>query len=61
MVGARLEELRAILDRLQEPDRVGICLDTCHLFAAGYDRHSTTRRWPSRSAQWVCAASKPSM
>jgi deoxyribonuclease-4 len=36
-VGARFEELRAILERGKAPDRIGICLDTCHLFAAGYD------------------------
>ena len=26
-----------MLDRIRYPERVGICLDTCHLFAAGYD------------------------
>jgi len=36
-VGARFEELRAILDRARFPERLGVCLDTCHLFAAGYD------------------------
>ena len=36
-VGARFEELQAILERAAAPDRLGICLDTCHLFAAGYD------------------------
>jgi deoxyribonuclease IV len=36
-VGARFEELRAILDKVGETDRVGICLDSCHLFAAGFD------------------------
>jgi deoxyribonuclease IV len=36
-VGARLEELQAVLERVQAPERLGICLDTCHLFAAGYD------------------------
>jgi deoxyribonuclease-4 len=36
-VGAKFSELRAILDRVSSPDRIGICLDTCHLFAAGYD------------------------
>lgn len=37
MIGSSFEELRAILDRIRDPERVGICLDTCHLFAAGYD------------------------
>ncbi len=35
-LGARFEELAAILDRVTEPDRLGVCLDTCHVFAAGY-------------------------
>ncbi len=36
-LGRTFEELRAILDRVHEPERIGFCLDTCHLFAAGYD------------------------
>ncbi len=36
-LGHRFEHLAAILDRLSQSDRVGICLDTCHTFAAGYD------------------------
>jgi deoxyribonuclease IV len=36
-VGARLEDLAGILDGLDGNGRVGVCLDTCHLFAAGYD------------------------
>jgi len=36
-VGANFEELRTILDRLDDPKRFGICIDTCHLFASGYD------------------------
>ena len=36
-IGYRFEHLAAILDRLGGDPRVGICLDTCHLFAAGYD------------------------
>ncbi|HET9482137.1 MAG TPA: deoxyribonuclease IV [Candidatus Polarisedimenticolia bacterium] len=36
-VGHRFEHLRAILDRLESADRAGVCLDTCHVFAAGYD------------------------
>jgi len=35
-LGFRFEHLAAILDRLLEPERVGVCCDTCHLFAAGY-------------------------
>lgn len=33
----RFEHLARILDLLEEPDRVGICYDTSHTFAAGYD------------------------
>ncbi len=36
-IGWRFEQLAAIRDRLMAPERVGVCLDTCHLFAAGYD------------------------
>jgi len=36
-VGGRFEELRAILDRVSDERRVGVCLDSCHLFAAGFD------------------------
>jgi deoxyribonuclease-4 len=34
---ARAEELRETLDRVRQPERLALCLDTCHLFAAGYD------------------------
>ncbi|MDA0699717.1 MAG: deoxyribonuclease IV [bacterium] len=37
VLGARLPQLAAIVARVDAPDRVGICLDTCHAFAAGYD------------------------
>lgn len=36
-IGRSFEELAALLDAVTKPERVGICLDTCHLFAAGYD------------------------
>jgi deoxyribonuclease IV len=36
-LGYRLEHLEEILSLTAAPDRVGVCLDTCHLFAAGYD------------------------
>jgi deoxyribonuclease-4 len=35
-LGHRFEHLRRILELVQEPDRLGVCLDTCHVFAAGY-------------------------
>jgi len=36
-IGGRFEEIAAILSRVREPARVGVCFDTCHAFAAGYD------------------------
>jgi deoxyribonuclease-4 len=36
-VGYRFEHLARILERVAAPARCGICLDTCHVFAAGYD------------------------
>ena len=36
-VGGRFEELREILDRVELPDQMGVCLDTCHVWDAGYD------------------------
>lgn len=36
-VGSRFEELGEILDKLEPRKRFGVCLDTCHAFAAGYD------------------------
>jgi deoxyribonuclease-4 len=35
-LGHRFEHLARILDAVAEPERLGICLDTCHVFAAGY-------------------------
>jgi deoxyribonuclease-4 len=35
-LGHRFEHLAAILDQVRDPDRLGICFDTCHAFAAGY-------------------------
>ena len=36
-IGGTFEQLAAILERLDRPKRFGVCLDTCHVFAAGYD------------------------
>jgi deoxyribonuclease-4 len=35
-IGCRFEHLATILDNVKDPDRLGICFDTCHVFAAGY-------------------------
>ena len=36
-VGGRFEELREILDRVTLKEKMGVCLDTCHVHDAGYD------------------------
>ena len=36
-VGSRFEELRAILDGTEHQAQMGVCLDTCHVWDAGYD------------------------
>ena len=36
-IGAKFEHLKMIRDAARHPERIGICLDTCHVFAAGYD------------------------
>lgn len=36
-VGSKLEEIKAILDKVEEKKYMGVCLDTCHLNDAGYD------------------------
>jgi deoxyribonuclease-4 len=41
-LGHRFEHLAAIIARLDGSSRVGVCLDTCHLFASGYDIVSET-------------------
>ena len=36
-LGYKFEHLRAMLAGVREPERIGFCLDTCHVFVAGYD------------------------
>lgn len=36
-VGSRFEELRAIIDKVRLSEKLGVCLDTCHVYDAGYD------------------------
>jgi len=36
-IGHRFEQLAHIIENVREPERLGVCLDTAHLFAAGYD------------------------
>ncbi len=42
-LGYRFEHLAEIIDQVEDKSRVGVCLDTCHSFAAGYDL---------RTAEW---------
>ena len=36
-VGGKFEELREIIDRVELEDKMGVCLDTCHIYDGGYD------------------------
>ena len=40
-VGHRFEHLAEIIDQVEDKERVGVCLDTCHTFTAGYDLRSS--------------------
>ncbi len=39
-IGHRFEQLAEIMDRCKSREHLGVCLDTCHVFAAGYDLRS---------------------
>lgn len=36
-IGRTFEEIREIIDRVKMPEKLGVCLDTCHIFDGGYD------------------------
>ena len=36
-IGHRFEQIASILEKIENIDKAGVCLDTCHIFAAGYD------------------------
>ena len=42
VLGRSFAELGALIRRAQRPERLGVCIDTCHLFAAGYDIRRAT-------------------
>lgn len=47
-LGFKFEHLAAIIDGVQDKSRIGVCIDTCHTFAAGYDMTTAdayTRTW----------------
>lgn len=50
-LGRSFEELRAILDLLESPERFGVCVDTAHAFAAGYPIH-TEAGWEETWAEF---------
>lgn len=43
VIGGSFEELASIIEQVTIKDRIGVCLDTCHLFAAGYDFRSESK------------------
>ena len=53
-LGHRFEQLAAILEQVESADRVGLCLDTCHLFAAGYDIRSLAGYRETMRALLMC-------
>lgn len=46
-LGHKFEEIAQIIDKVEDKSRVGVCLDTCHMFAAGYDLNSSSLFSPS--------------
>ena len=40
-LGFKFEHLAAIIDGVEDKSRIGVCIDTCHAFAAGYDLRTT--------------------
>jgi deoxyribonuclease IV len=39
-LGHRFEHIAELLKKVKQPERLGVCVDTCHIFAAGYDLRS---------------------
>ncbi|MCF0164879.1 MAG: deoxyribonuclease IV [Bacteroidales bacterium] len=54
-LGFRFEHLAQIIDNVEDKSRVGICIDTCHAFAAGYDWNDN----PEQIQDLFGATSKP--
>lgn len=50
-MGATFNELAQMLEKTRENERLGVCLDTCHIFAAGYDLR-TTEAYATTMAQF---------
>lgn len=39
-LGHKFEQLAALIDMVEDKDRIGVCLDSCHMFGAGYAMHT---------------------
>lgn len=53
-LGWKLDHLAHIIVGVESPERLGVCIDTCHLFAAGYDLH-TAEQYGETMAQLEAA------
>ncbi|KAI0028474.1 xylose isomerase-like protein, partial [Vararia minispora EC-137] len=51
VVGGKFEHIAAIINLVEDKSRVGVCLDTCHMFAAGYDIR-TKQGWEDTLAEF---------
>lgn len=49
-LGWKFEQLATIIEGVQDPDRLGVCFDTCHVFAAGYPM-DTEKKYQSTMSQ----------
>jgi deoxyribonuclease-4 len=52
VIGSRLPELGELLRRAAHPERLGVCIDTCHLYAAGHDIRAETG-WTNAVEAWA--------
>lgn len=43
LIGSDLQDIRDVIDMVEDKSRVGVCIDTCHSFAAGYDISDETK------------------
>ena len=50
-LGCRFEQIRGIIDLVEDRDRMRVCFDTCHVFAAGYNI-ATEEGWESTMAEF---------
>ncbi|CAL9736773.1 apurinic-apyrimidinic endonuclease 1 [Monosporozyma servazzii] len=45
IIGNQLEDLRDVIDIIDNKERIGVCIDTCHTFASGYDIKSSLEKF----------------